>query len=115
MKHIGEVLKTLRKKKGWGQKELAKLVNMSTPAFSKIETGVTDLNLSRLEQFADLFEISIIELIDYGQEKQPKKHIVDLINLNNQIIKLDEEVSALQRKMIILLDELSEIDKKFKI
>ena len=88
---------------------------MSTPAFSKIETGVTDLNLSRLEQFADLFEISIIELIDYGQEKQPKKHIVDLINLNNQIIKLDEEVIALQRKMIILLDELSEIDKKFKI
>jgi transcriptional regulator with XRE-family HTH domain len=107
MKNIGGILKTIRIKRGWGQKDVAKFINISIPAFSKIETGITDMNLSRLEQFAELFEMSIKDLINYGQADNHDKFDDELDNLNNKLAKLDAEVIDLQRKMISLLDEIS--------
>jgi cytidylate kinase len=65
------------------------------------------MNLSRLEQFAELFEMSIKDLINYGQADNHDKFDDELDNLNNKLAKLDAEVIDLQRKMISLLDEIS--------
>ncbi len=112
MKNIGGVLKAIRIKRGWGQRDVAMFINISIPAYSKIETGVTDMNLSRLEQFADLFEMSLVEIVNFGKADYHGKNDEELDNLNAKLKKLDAEVIDLQRKMIILLDEISQHGKK---
>jgi transcriptional regulator with XRE-family HTH domain len=49
-KSVGKNIRTLRHQRGWSQEDVANRLGISIPAFSKIETGVTDINLSRLEQ-----------------------------------------------------------------
>ena len=62
MKLIGKKIRMLRHQKGWSQEEVSKQLDISIPAFSKIETGVTDINISRLEQIAALFKLTVIQL-----------------------------------------------------
>jgi transcriptional regulator with XRE-family HTH domain len=50
MQDLGRKIKLMRQQNGWSQGDVAKRLDISVPAFSKIETGVTDINLSRLEQ-----------------------------------------------------------------
>jgi transcriptional regulator with XRE-family HTH domain len=45
MKTLGKKIRLLRHQKGWSQEEVAKRLDISIPAFSKIETGITDINL----------------------------------------------------------------------
>ena len=56
MQDLGKKIKMLRQQNGWSQGDVAKRLDISVPAFSKIETGVTDINLSRLEQIVTIFK-----------------------------------------------------------
>ncbi|RZL30334.1 MAG: XRE family transcriptional regulator, partial [Pedobacter sp.] len=58
MNFIGSNIRQLRQKNGWSQGDVAQRLKISIPAFSKIETGITDINISRLEQIANLFDVS---------------------------------------------------------
>jgi transcriptional regulator with XRE-family HTH domain len=42
---IGKNIRTLRQKHGWSQGQVASRLHISIPAFSKIETGITDINI----------------------------------------------------------------------
>jgi transcriptional regulator with XRE-family HTH domain len=42
---VGNNIRTLRHQRGWSQEDIATRLGISIPAFSKIETGVTDVNL----------------------------------------------------------------------
>lgn len=63
MNYIGQNIRTLRQRKLWSQGQVAKQLKISIPAFSKIETGITDINITRLEQIASLFDVSILEIL----------------------------------------------------
>ena len=65
MNTIGKKIRLLRHQQGWSQDDVAKKLGISIPAFSKIETGISDINLSRLEQIASLFGFSLVELLVY--------------------------------------------------
>ena len=52
MQTLGKKIRLLRHQKSWSQEDVAKQLGISIPAFSKIETGITDINLSRLEQIS---------------------------------------------------------------
>ena len=58
-KSVGKNIRTLRHQRGWSQEDVAHRLGISIPAFSKIETGVTDINLSRLEQIANIYEVNV--------------------------------------------------------
>jgi len=47
---IGKEIKKLRQKLNFTQYLVAEKLGISIPAFSKIETGITDINRSRLKQ-----------------------------------------------------------------
>ena len=65
MNTLGKKIRLLRHQKGWSQEDVAKRLDISIPAFSKIETGITDVNLSRLNQIAKLFnKIGIFKVKD---------------------------------------------------
>jgi transcriptional regulator with XRE-family HTH domain len=93
---VGKTIRMLRHKNNWSQQDVAKQLNISTPAFSKIESDITDVNLSRLEQIAALFNLSVIELLTDGNPNILQPDLIE--HLSERLRSREEEVFALQKK-----------------
>lgn len=109
MNTVGKNIRILRQKQGWSQSEAARQLKISIPAFSKIETGITDPSLSRLNQIADLFQVQITTVI-YGESD----HALVLQTNENSLLRqrLNEqeaEIIKLQKKVIDLYEEFTPI------
>lgn len=107
MNNVGKNIRRLRQKKGWTLVQIAEKVQVSVPAFSKIETGPTDINMSRLKQLADIFEVSILDIL-YEEGENPQEELIEAANLLKEKIQEKEEtVNELQKKLIDLYEEVS--------
>lgn len=60
---VNEKIRTIRETRNWSQEDMAEKVNMSKNGYAKIERGETKLNLHKLEQIANIFNIDVLELI----------------------------------------------------
>ncbi|MGO1244366.1 MAG: helix-turn-helix domain-containing protein [Sphingobacterium sp.] len=106
MNALGKKIRLLRHQKGWSQEDVAKRLDISIPAFSKIETGITDVNLSRLNQISKLFGLSLVQLLSTSDSEE-EKHVQDEINeLNKKLQFRESEVIDLQKKVIDLYEQL---------
>ncbi len=105
MNTIGKNIRQLRQKNNWSQGEVARRLEISIPAFSKIETGITDVNMSRLEQIATLFEVSVVDIIDNGSVSQANI-ASEIAMLKSKLAYKEEEIISLQKKVIELYEEL---------
>lgn len=85
---------------------MAKRLDISIPAFSKIETGITDINLSRLEQISNLFEMSVVQLLTFNDLEQEQKFVNELDVVNKKLTDREVEIIELQKKVIELFEEL---------
>ena len=65
---IDKFLKELRKEKGLTQEQLAEKLNVSNRSISRYETGNNMPDISLLIEIADIFEVSIPEIIN-GERK----------------------------------------------
>lgn len=104
-KSVGMNIRTLRHQHGWSQEDVAERLGISIPAFSKIETGVTDINLSRLEQIANVYEVNVVSLLSMDAnevEHEPS----NLSIAQKKLIDREAEIANLQRKVILLYEEL---------
>ncbi|MDB5136885.1 MAG: helix-turn-helix transcriptional regulator [Mucilaginibacter sp.] len=102
---VGKSIRNLRELKGWNQEIIAKRLNISIPAFSKIETGVTDVNLSRLEQIALIFELNVANLVSDCSKQTPiSRPNIDL--MLKKLAESDTEIVILQGKIIRLYEEI---------
>ncbi|GAA4311671.1 hypothetical protein GCM10023149_06760 [Mucilaginibacter gynuensis] len=106
MKTLGKKIRLLRHQKGWSQEDVAKKLDISIPAFSKIETGITDINLSRLEQIATLFEMSVVQLLTFNNTEEEQKFVNELETIHKKLTERETEVIDLQKKVIELFEEL---------
>jgi|ERR1700712_222252 transcriptional regulator with XRE-family HTH domain len=106
MKALGKKIRLLRHQRGWSQEDVAKKLDISIPAFSKIETGITDINLSRLEQISNLFEMTVVQLLTFNDLEQDQKMTSELEVINKKLMDRDAEVIDLQKKVIELFEEL---------
>lgn len=106
MKTLGKKIRLLRHQKGWSQEDVAKRLDISIPAFSKIETGITDINLSRLEQISNLFEMSVVQLLTFSEGEQDQKTQNELEAIHKKLMDREAEVIDLQKKVIELFEEL---------
>ena len=61
--NFAENLKLFRRSKDWNQDKLAELLNISAKTVSHWETGYSEPSISQLILLADLFDISIDELV----------------------------------------------------
>lgn len=59
----GERIRLLRLQRGYSQENMADLLHLSTTAYGDIERGKTELTLSRLEQIAEVLDLSVTELL----------------------------------------------------
>lgn len=107
MKTIGQKIKYLRYQRGMSQGDVAKRIDISILALSKIENGITDINLSKLERIAALFEMSIIQLITLEDVKQdPPQHMTELETANRLLMDHEAKIIDLQKKIIELFEAL---------
>ncbi len=103
---IGDRIRQLRLASAKGQTEVAKALSISVAALSKIENGITDLNISRLVQIARYFNVSITNII-VGDETGRSPNIAEQLNLlRAQLSEKDAELSKLRKKVIDLYDKL---------
>src|SRR5471032_1323743 len=104
-KSVGKSIRILRHQHGWSQEDIADRLGISIPAFSKIETGVTDINLSRLEQIANIYEINVVNLLSLEiEEAEPQASGLNIAQ--KKIQDREAEIANLQRKVILLYEEL---------
>jgi transcriptional regulator with XRE-family HTH domain len=104
MKTLGEKFRILRQKRGVNQKAMADLLEISIPAYSKLETSITDPNFSRINQIAEVHKITLRELLDVGEEGISEQ--TQLIEqLKTKVSELESTVIRLQGKLIDLYDQ----------
>jgi transcriptional regulator with XRE-family HTH domain len=108
---IGSNVRKLRDLKGMKQEELAAMLGITPGALSNIENDKGDPTLSRIEEIAGIFEVSVTELFDdpqhhftfngpnsngvlYGTQNHynVEKSILD--SLMGQIMVKDEQIAA---------------------
>ncbi|WP_028295640.1 helix-turn-helix domain-containing protein [Olivibacter sitiensis] len=106
MKSLGKKIRLLRHQNGWSQEDVAKKLDISIPAFSKIETGITDVNLSRLQQISKLFDMSVVQLLTFNDSEEQKQYNTALEDAIKKLNERNEEVIELQKKVIELYEEL---------
>lgn len=62
-----EKLRQLREMQDWTQEEMAEKMQMSASGYAKLERGDNNLNIERLEQIAQIFNIDIADLTSQGK------------------------------------------------
>ncbi|TAH04271.1 MAG: XRE family transcriptional regulator [Sphingobacteriales bacterium] len=110
MKLLGKKIRLLRHQKGWSQEDVATQLNISIPAFSKIETGITDVNLSRLEQISKLFDLSVVEMLTHNDPEVEQKYESELELAKTKLLERNNEVIDLQKKVIELYEEIRQVE-----
>jgi transcriptional regulator with XRE-family HTH domain len=63
MFQAGQNIKAIRELKNFTQDYVASQLNMSVPNYSNIETGKTDVTLTRLQQIAQVLQIDYLQII----------------------------------------------------
>ena len=115
MKHIGQNIRQLRHKNRMTQNQAAHSLNISIPAFSKIETGITDFNIRRLHQIAELFQVSVTQILFEGGSEPEAVHEENVETLKIRLSEIDQEILNLQIKLIDLYEELRNKNKSSEI
>ena len=106
MNALGKKIRLLRHQKGWSQEDVARRLDISIPAFSKIETGITDVNLSRLNQISKLFDLTLVQLMSITDSEEEKAKADELEEMTKKLHARDAEVIELQKKVIDLYEQL---------
>lgn len=106
MNKVGKKIRLLRHQKGWSQQDVAKKLGISIPAFSKIETGITDLNLSRLIQIAKLFNFTAVQLLSFSETDDVNDYVDGITSIQQKLKEREEEIIQLQKKVIDLYGQL---------
>ena len=93
MASIGSNIKKIRKQKGLLQKEVASTVDMQASSYSKIESGQRDISVEALDKIAQLFRMTVDEIIHYEDSKIPTS------------IKVEDKTATEKIQLISQLDE----------
>jgi transcriptional regulator with XRE-family HTH domain len=75
MKKVYENLKAIRQAKGITQESLAERIGVTTGNYIRLEKGDTKLTIERLYQFAEIFDVSVSDIVNYSGSLNPKNDI----------------------------------------
>ena len=106
MNTLGKKIRLLRHQRSWSQEDVSKQLDISIPAFSKIETCITDVNLSRLEQVSALFGLTVVQLLTFTDSEEQEKYNNEVEVLTKKLQDRETDVIELQKKVIDLYEEL---------
>ncbi|MBQ8121340.1 MAG: helix-turn-helix transcriptional regulator [Ruminococcus sp.] len=102
---LGANLKSLRKSKGWTQKRLAELLDVSEASISKYESNIATPPIDTLRSCAKLFKISLDEMLGNQQNNQ-----MSLSGLTDEQISVLQQLADTFRNCSFSSEELSQND-----
>lgn len=70
-----EKIKSLRTEKGISQKEIADKLGFGQSNYNKIENGLTELNVSKLFEIAEILGVSVSTILGYDEVEKLKIEI----------------------------------------
>lgn len=83
-----ENIEKWRKKRGLTQKQIAEAIGIEEPSVSRLISGVNNINLRRLQEIADLFNISVIKLLSDPEDIERNSEITELLkNMDQETYK----------------------------
>lgn len=103
---IGPTIKKLRIEKGWCQSDLAARLFISIPAVSKIEAGITIVNLTRLKQIADILDTSVHYFLTPDPNYISTQGKEEIEKLQLELAKKNKLLTDLQAVAIRLYEDL---------
>lgn len=109
----GFLIRKFRITKGWDMSLMSAKLDITPSAYSKIEAGYTDVNLSRLEQIAFILDIQLIQLLSFDPEQEMRDATRYLTTLA-QIREKDRCIELLLQQIIELAYQLK-FDRKSKV
>lgn len=65
---IENKIRTLREINQWSQEDMADKMQMSVNAYARLERGQTKINLERLQKIAEIFNMNIIDLLNFSDK-----------------------------------------------
>lgn len=95
---FSEKLKTIRKTKGLTQEELAGKLNVVRQTVSKWEKGLSVPDADMLIKIAEIFEISVSELLGANLEND-----VDKERIAEQLLRINEQLAIKNRRTKLIL------------
>jgi transcriptional regulator with XRE-family HTH domain len=110
---LAENIKTIREEKNLMQKEVATHIDVDKSTYSKIEKGMRDVTVTELQKMAQLFNISIDQLVNYDGGKIPKEIVIEDKNAVEQM-RLIQQLEAEDKQTIFRLIDKMLTNKKFK-
>lgn len=104
---IGENIKRIRKRKGLTQKDLAKILNISTSAVNQFEESSSTMKLETLEKISKALDIPVKRLIfDSSDIEQPNS------NENSSILNKAVKTYGVDAQLDMCIEEMSELTKE---
>ena len=101
MNQLGIRIKKIRLAKGLTQEKVATKLFLSLKAYQNIEHGITKIDLERIKQLADIFEITMDKLINSAEFKirfEASKHREKLADGKDLNVPMNSEIYNLLLK-----------------
>lgn len=115
MKKQAERLRLVRVSKGMSQENVAKALDITVGAYSKIERGVTKLSLNRLADLANIFDLELNDFIRYlngEQESLDSKLNIPIGGSSSTSSSISDPEVQLLKKLVNLYEESKELNTK---
>jgi transcriptional regulator with XRE-family HTH domain len=111
---IAERIRMLRLQKGLSQQNIADELNLTVAAYSNIERGITGINLERLYQLSEIFNLTISEILNDPPILKEESSYDKSNTTSLQVSILSQQLNNLQQQVNTLQQEMQLIKSKFK-
>jgi transcriptional regulator with XRE-family HTH domain len=107
---IAEKIRMLRLSKNFSQQNMADELNLTVAAYSNIERGVSEINLTRLSDISRILGTTPVELLsDELQVKEPDMQYQN--NVNQQLLLMMKQLEMFQKQLEALQREVDALKK----
>ena len=111
---FGKALSTLRKQADMTQNEVADRLNLSRQAISKYERGESFPDISILVMIAELFNVTLDQLINYGEPTKGESTILKNIAKGNNDVIADNIADVVNLAPLLKPSALTKLSHKFE-
>lgn len=106
-------IKGIREKQGLLQKEVALHISVDKSTYSKIEKGLREVTVTELTKIAQLFNMTIDQVINYDENLVPKEVVIEDKSTIEQM-KLIQQLDDEDRSIVFKMVDKMLTNKKFK-
>lgn len=109
---VGEKIRQLRKARSLKQDDLMKVLNLSRPAISNIETGRRNINLHQIKALAEFFGVSI-ETLGLKTDEIETNDLLERAKLifMNENVPMEDKQELYEEVMKLYLSAKEQIKK----